>query len=205
MFDLEAKIAEWRKQMRAAGVEQGEEIEELETHLREEIERRMRIGATAQEAFELACREVGPASILGAEFDKVSKTKRRKQMTRTLAILVALFATNFGGAMVLPALGRWRDTGTLVLGPPLIGTTLVIAGACAAIYGIKGRRASGGITVLTFSTILAGAFYLVPLILAFFHDRSGLLDWVVCGAMAVASVLFYGRCLFLIRRSRATT
>lgn len=122
---------------------------------------------------------------------------------KTVAILAALFATNFGGAMILPALGRWRDTGTLIIGPLVIGTALVIAGACAVIYGVKARRETSGRNVLTVSTILAGAFYVVPLIMAFFHQRTDLRDWLVCGALAVAAVLFYGRCLFLIRRSPA--
>ena len=38
MFDLEKAIANWRKQMLAAGIKMPAPLEELEIHLREEIE-----------------------------------------------------------------------------------------------------------------------------------------------------------------------
>ena len=39
MFDLEQSITNWRKQMLAAGIKSPVPLEELEIHLREEIER----------------------------------------------------------------------------------------------------------------------------------------------------------------------
>ena len=39
MFDLEQSIADWRRQMLAAGIKTPVPLEELESHLREEIER----------------------------------------------------------------------------------------------------------------------------------------------------------------------
>ncbi len=44
MFDLEESIADWRKQMLAAGIKSPVPPEELEIHLREEIERQMQPG-----------------------------------------------------------------------------------------------------------------------------------------------------------------
>ena len=38
MFDLEQAIAEWRKQMLAAGIKAPVPLDELESHLREEVE-----------------------------------------------------------------------------------------------------------------------------------------------------------------------
>jgi len=38
MFDLEEKIAEWRRQMLVAGIKTPAPLDELEGHLREEIE-----------------------------------------------------------------------------------------------------------------------------------------------------------------------
>ncbi|MGO8763935.1 MAG: hypothetical protein ACLQSR_02225 [Limisphaerales bacterium] len=38
MFNIEEAIAEWRRQMLAAGIEAPVPLEELENHLREEIE-----------------------------------------------------------------------------------------------------------------------------------------------------------------------
>ena len=54
MFDLEQAIAEWREQMFAAGIKSPVPLEELEIHLREEIERQMKSGLSEQNAFDFA-------------------------------------------------------------------------------------------------------------------------------------------------------
>ena len=41
MFDLEQSIRNWRKQMLAAGIKSPVPLDELEIHLRDEIERRL--------------------------------------------------------------------------------------------------------------------------------------------------------------------
>ena len=46
MFDLEKAIADWRRQMLAAGIKTPVPLEELESHLREEIEQQMKSGLT---------------------------------------------------------------------------------------------------------------------------------------------------------------
>jgi hypothetical protein len=76
MFDLEKAIAEWRRRMLAAGISAPESLDELESHLREEIEERMRLGLDAQRAFEAAVERVGQPSALGAEFAKLSLSRR---------------------------------------------------------------------------------------------------------------------------------
>ena len=70
MFNLEQSIAQWRKQMLAAGIKAPVPLEELEAHLREEIERQMRSGLGAQFAFDIAARQIGQAKELKAEFSK---------------------------------------------------------------------------------------------------------------------------------------
>jgi hypothetical protein len=72
MFNLEQSIADWRRQMLAAGIETPVPLEELEIHLREEIERQMKSGADEQKVFEIAARNVGRAPELKMEFIKVS-------------------------------------------------------------------------------------------------------------------------------------
>ena len=61
MFDLEKAIAEWRRQMLAAGIKTPVPLEELESHLREDIERQMKSGLSAQRAFEIAMENIGQA------------------------------------------------------------------------------------------------------------------------------------------------
>jgi hypothetical protein len=70
MFDLEPAIGEWRKQMLAAGIKTTVPLDELELHLREEIERQIKSGLTEQRAFDFAARQMGEASLLKNEFQK---------------------------------------------------------------------------------------------------------------------------------------
>ena len=72
MFDLEQSIAEWRRQMLAAGIKTPVPLEELEIHLREEIERQVKLNLSldAQEAFNFAVWKIGQAEKLKMEFQK---------------------------------------------------------------------------------------------------------------------------------------
>lgn len=67
MFDIESSIADWRREMLAAGVKSPVPLEELESHLREEIEQQMSAGLSAQAAYELAAQRVGKAGTLKTE------------------------------------------------------------------------------------------------------------------------------------------
>lgn len=75
MFNLEQSIAEWRRQMRSAGVEHPEIVDELESHLREDLARRVQSGESEEQAFEGAVQGVGKASLLKHEFEKLGGKK----------------------------------------------------------------------------------------------------------------------------------
>src|SRR5580693_1072763 len=83
MFDLEKSTAEWRKQMLAAGIETPVPLDELEIHLREEIERQIESGTNPQQAFENSVRQIGPAGELKGEFKKICGVYRSKLTKRT--------------------------------------------------------------------------------------------------------------------------
>jgi hypothetical protein len=72
MFDLEKSIADWRRQMLAAGIKTPVPLEELEIHLREEIERQKRLGVDVPDAFEISTKKVGQAPELKMEFRNAS-------------------------------------------------------------------------------------------------------------------------------------
>jgi hypothetical protein len=84
MFNLEKSIADWRKQMLAAGIQSSVPLEELESHLREEIERQMASGFTEAEAFKTAVQEIGQGGLLKAEFNKVGGINLEKYMNTKL-------------------------------------------------------------------------------------------------------------------------
>jgi hypothetical protein len=70
MFNLEEAIADWRQKMLAAGIETPVPLEELELHLREEIERQIGKGISAEEALAGAAKKMGAAHPLKIEFQK---------------------------------------------------------------------------------------------------------------------------------------
>jgi hypothetical protein len=70
MFNLEQSIEEWRQQMLAAGIKSPVPLEELESHLREEIDRQIQSGIKEQQAFEVTVFQIGQGKELKTEFIK---------------------------------------------------------------------------------------------------------------------------------------
>jgi hypothetical protein len=140
MFDLEQSITEWRKQMLAAGIKTPVPLEELEIHLREEIERQMKSGLNEKRVFEISVRQVGQPKMLNSEFKKSERTF----MKRTLIILIGIFAVLFGPAIFLPALAKHRQIevwNSEVVVPMVVGIIITLIGVSTAIYGFKKRKA----------------------------------------------------------------
>jgi len=110
MFDLEQSIAVWRNQMLTAGIKTPVPLEELEVHLREEIEQQAKSGLGEAEAFEAAVLKIGQGGLLKKEFARANglwgwfgdnKTKTVKIMKRigiSAAIMVLLVAVCCGCA-----------------------------------------------------------------------------------------------------------
>ena len=134
MFNLEQSIAEWRKQVLAAGIKSPVPLEELESHLRDEMPERVRSGLSEQVAFDMTIRQIGQAEVLQPEFAKVGNTisERVKQLFRALAgIPNYQLATNMNtssqhlepgwatylksAAYILPALFVWIGSFVLVV------------------------------------------------------------------------------------------
>jgi hypothetical protein len=91
MFDLKKSIAKWRQQMLTAGIKTPVPLEELEIHLREEIEQQIKSGLNEQKAFEIAVGKIGQANLLKQEFQKINpvdKMQRQKRIARISSILI---------------------------------------------------------------------------------------------------------------------
>jgi hypothetical protein len=88
MFDLEQSIAGWRRQMLAAGIKTPVPLEELESHLRDEIERQAESGLNAAEAFPAAVHKIGAAQGIQSEFRKVEAIKEDRQWQLVQIMLV---------------------------------------------------------------------------------------------------------------------
>jgi hypothetical protein len=201
MPDLEEGIAEWRRQMLAAGIKTPVPLDELEGHLRDEVEQQMKSGLSAQLAFETAIQRLGQASALKIEFKKVGVTERT-QMKRIVVILASLLGMVFGLGAVLPQFGQWSRTGVMPsLTFFLFGVALVIVGGSAAFYGIRTYREARGRKLIGVGIIATGGFYALPFIVAFFQSQeTNLMGWIFCAGLTGVSVLFFGSCFYFNRR-----
>ncbi len=133
MFDLEKSIADWRRQMLAAGIKTPVPLEELESHLREEVEREIQGGLSAPQAFAAAIQRLGQAQALEAEFAKVlapTEARERKLKLLCLAAVALAYLTPF----VLAAPRPWNgmNPGEACLG--LAALTLSVAGMFSGLF-----------------------------------------------------------------------
>ena len=139
MFDLEKSIADWRKQMLAAGIKTPTPSEELEAHLREEIERQLKSGLDEQSAFENSVQQMGQPELLNREFKKCERTFMKK----ALIILAGIFGVLVGMALVMPAAHLYKEQGMVhnaIVGFSW-GIPIVLLGASTTFLGFKKRKA----------------------------------------------------------------
>jgi hypothetical protein len=98
MFDLEKSISDWRKQLLAAGIKTPSALEELESHLREEIGQQVKRGLKESSAFHVAVQNVGPPDSLQSEFKKLGGsmmgmlgTNKTVRINRVLGLLWLIY------------------------------------------------------------------------------------------------------------------
>ena len=75
MFNLESAITEWRNQMSGCRLSP-DSLDELESHLRDDISQELRSGLDAQPAFAAAAQRIGLPSALQREFSKNATVQR---------------------------------------------------------------------------------------------------------------------------------
>ena len=139
MFNLEQSIADWRKQMLAAGIKSPVPVEELESHLRDYIASLIKSGLSEKRAFEAAAQQIGQANTLQREFKKMEGTL----VTKVAIIALGIFVVLFGPAVMLPALAKHRDLGIWnyeIVWPTVLGAIITLAGIGITILGFKKRR-----------------------------------------------------------------
>jgi len=71
-FDLNQAIQQWRESLNQSPAFRRENLDELESHLRDSIANLGQRGLAADEAFLIATRRVGSGTALGAEFGKIN-------------------------------------------------------------------------------------------------------------------------------------
>jgi hypothetical protein len=136
MFDLERAISEWRRQMQAAGIKTPKTLDELESHLREDIRSFSLAGKPDDQAFRLAVARLGGPGPLRTEFNKLKKNPAWWPVTicywlyAVSMILVAVY--------IARSYRLWFEASKTGLAPnPLLLYAHVVsltAGYCAAFF-----------------------------------------------------------------------
>ncbi|MDB6020720.1 MAG: hypothetical protein JWQ04_577 [Pedosphaera sp.] len=138
MFDLEEKITQWRQQMLVAGIKAPEPLDELENHLREEIERHVKAGSNVQSSFENAINKLGAADMLKSEFDKIGAAKEARAVKQAQIMIVGSLIAVSGFAIFITALLLFRigNFSELTSRQQMSGLTAV---ALMLLFGFGGR------------------------------------------------------------------
>jgi len=131
MRDLNEKISEWRSRMAAGGIKSPAVLDELESHLREDVEREARAGWDGVAAFENAVNRIGRSDLLKAEFAKIKESKE-KLMSRIIGIACCVF-TSLYSLMLAPHLFLIHELSPM---ERILGLTAVII-TLVSLVGLK--------------------------------------------------------------------
>ena len=187
MFDLEKAIAEWREQMLAAGIKSPVPFEELESHLRDDVEQQIRSGSSSEKAFAIAVNRIGEAHALKTEFDHAGFARQNLQRGK----LLISFALVLAGLVIWLSAFTFSESG-LTAGQEALALTAVVLTLLAAAlwrYALRFvpviRRKSLRLTT-GFGVMLLGVC-LVSLFNSFFMPH---IEWVSHQLALIA--LFWG-------------
>ena len=114
MFNVEEEIKGWRRQLRASGIQSSEILDELESHLRDQIEEHMQSGKSAETAFKLALAQMGHSIPLGEEFSKLGVTGPQRRPKYLL-----LFSLSASGLILLSTTWMALEQGLTSVGETL--------------------------------------------------------------------------------------
>jgi len=160
MFELDQAIAEWRQRMIAGGIKSPVPLEELESHLREDVQNQIRSGATPERAFIAATKQMGDAHGLKQEFEKISEESPKRKRLRAASIIAGAalaYAAVFTTWIIERRAGRIELTTTEFL--------LVFGSMAATIFfGFMGRHVAKFLPIVTDTRLQAAA--IVALIFA---------------------------------------
>ncbi len=164
MFNLEQAISAWRQQMLATGIQAPVPLEELESHLRDEIEQHLKSGLPGQRAFEISVPHIGPPELLKKEFKKCE----RPFMKLTTEIIAGIVGLGAGAALQIPGSLQLRDELVMAngrFGLWLLGWLLVVWSLQQFIRpkGFQGKIEKAALTAVK-PSVLTGAGIIVLLI-----------------------------------------
>jgi hypothetical protein len=150
MFQIEQAITDWRKKM-STGLRDGDALDELENHLREENARQTKAGVEAQKAFKTAVARMGNITQLKSEFENVRAPKRWWQ------------AELYGSSELERKMVEWLMLGSgLFIGGGMSYNILFKRGSCAEMTA--SQQAWSLAAALLIGFLVAFGKYLHPLL-----------------------------------------
>jgi hypothetical protein len=189
MFNLEQSITDWRQQMLAAGIKSPVPLDELEIHLREEIERQTNLGLDEQKAFEISAARIGRPEILRSEFKKSEGTYMKK---------IGIFAAIVGAVIISRILTEHPDAEHLRKNEQvawvIIGSIIIFFGIGLALLKAGSDQGANrpwkliGVGYSIFAS--AYSIFLTTVCLAHpsLSSRFTLADWILVLAANLASI-----------------
>lgn len=92
-FDLDARVARWRRWQERTSSLSPRELDELEDHLRAHVDLQLELNATLGPAqvFRVACDRIGPGPVLSKEFAKVGRARWRRMFMQGWILYAASF------------------------------------------------------------------------------------------------------------------
>jgi len=150
MHDVEKQIEQWRNALRASDAFRTSDIDELEGHLREEMERLHPLGLSPAESFLIARHRLGEAHALESEYQKVNA---RRRPLRHLSWMVFGVLAYFAGGYIAAAIFRGGRTLVFEL---LAGS---VGGVLHALIGIVSEVAPPMVVLLIGWVVLRSGFW----------------------------------------------
>src|SRR5438270_8180432 len=164
MARLEDRFAQWRRELAEALGGSAETLEELEGHLRDEVNRRIAAGESADAAFTAATAHLGSPASLAAEFARTEIAAPWLPVRLVLIVLIAGAGWLVG--TLLPRLGELLAVHvvcvTLGYSITLLIGTLAACYVVARPFGAPGPRQVEGL-VRTTRSLTVAAFILTGL------------------------------------------
>ena len=93
-FNLEAAITQWRLHLTSGGITEASYLDELESHLRDDIDNLIKTGLADSEAFVIATYRIGEPALIRNEFKKVPSQRRYRAYELILFVSLVLLAVS---------------------------------------------------------------------------------------------------------------
>src|SRR5262245_55577840 len=192
-FDLSAATRNWRENLAESANFRADDLDELESHLQDSVRELATRGLSAEEAFSIAIRRIGPGQALAAEFGRVNgNTLWIDRLLWMLlgAVFVAVVRSLLESLVLLTGPNNWRLPFVFLICTPLILALLAIRslthsrGTVPRVLTSLLQRPLG----LSLSFLLLGLFPVMLKILAFSRTLPrevaavtvvSLIEWVI--------------------------